>query len=84
MTIQARLDWLELEIGSSIDAHSGKATWADINRRENQLSSTSDGRNNAKKFLPPRPPFKLRFCWKDVAEGQSYRGIDLVRPNDSL
>ena len=51
MTIQARLDWLELEIGSSIDAQSGKATWADINRRENQLSSTSDGRNNAKKFL---------------------------------
>ena len=51
MTIQARLDWLELEIGSSIDAQSGKATWADINRRENQLSSTSDGRNSAKKFL---------------------------------
>ena len=51
MTIQARLDWLELEIGSSIDAQSGKATLADINRRENQLSSTSDGRNNAKKFL---------------------------------
>ena len=51
MTIQARLDWLELEIGSSIDAQSGKATWADIDRRGNQLSSTSDGRNSAKKFL---------------------------------
>ena len=44
MTIQARLDRLELEIGSTIDAQSGKATWADIDRRGNQLSSTSDGR----------------------------------------
>ena len=75
MTFQVRLDWLELEIGSTIDAQSGKATWADINRRENQLSSTSDGRNKAKKFLTPCPPFKLRFCWKDVAEGQSYTEV---------
>ena len=46
MTIQARLEWLEVESGQLSMRRA-----AGLRHIGNQLSSTSDGRNNAKKFL---------------------------------